>query len=897
MPPVFSYKLKYSMSFLNSILLVAFILHNLVHINEANVFYENELEKTRFSVKEVNVDNGRLINSDLNNSSNQIKVSRRMSNDLKMSLSEINVLDLANNAYSKLNVLFDNSVNNIWLLAGHKNERARNGMSYDVYLSSEKNHFKLFNTELESKLKLSGKVQIENIFTFKDQNIIILTDLSNKQLFVSINDGASFDPVDVKFRPDIVYMNNKQKTLFAVEENESTKNVWLSSDFGKTWSLLCENAVSLPNWVESRFGLDQSHYIYFVNAEKSLVQVDLRQIESKDSANILMPNVQDYKIFEDYKFITCSIDGNLNLRILNNKLSSKEFKINNELVRSANILKYEIIEANSNEILLALVYKLDGQVKADLYSSKRSSLFEFNLALRNIFVNTEKEQSKVEIKLLTKYGNVYLANVKEDDKSPIKTLVKNSYDDKWTELETDAQTEKFHVDLGKKLIFSHEIQNSDDPQLPEFAMASMVDMESANSKVFALKSYSSEVTEWSEILDGDYFYSFSNYGDLIIAVDKDKPTNRLIYSDNIGSGWSTLQLSTQQDQLYFVNSLIKKEAGESKNIFLIFATDSTTGVRKVFKLVVSKSCLIQKAVSEEQVELNADISQEVVVSQGECGKRCVSKMNQNVEICFDESIKCNMIVDCMDGSDEEKCAVEQKFSNHQLDNFIKSVYDLSFSKFEYKDSKLELSYKIDTNPLLSHSTLNDRVKINSFKIKIIELVYDSDNKIDSDISLNQLESDEKLKRYELTTEKYNGDFEFMNANENSDYICFVYANLTLENEDGSGSFNLFRLNMISSYSIEDESNQKSKSFLNTFLTNLFGLRKPNFVIKLTILVLIGLIIFLALVYLALQVFYLAKNQKIVAVTKNTIIKTKVFLKNGQKEDKQSLIENENSNIV
>jgi hypothetical protein len=160
---------------------------------------------------------------------------------------------------------------------------------------------------------------------------------------------------------------------------------------------------------------------------------------------------------------------------------------------------------------------------------------------------------------------------------------------------------------------------------------------------------------------------------LIIAIDQSHPTNYVYYTSSFGAHWSKLLLdSKNQEKLFVVNTLIKRDIDLHLPKFLVFATNSLTNERLLFKVKASIN-------NEVRIDSFEDmISNQTIL----CYDHCVSKTDKNVEICLDSSSVCNDVVECVDESDETDCDMEIPVNiRPNSDTLLKRLRELALENF------------------------------------------------------------------------------------------------------------------------------------------------------------------------------------------------------------------------
>lgn len=300
-------------------------------------------------------------------------------------------------------------------------------------------------------------------------------------------------------------------------------------------------------------------------------------------------------------------------------------------------------------------------------------------------------------------------------------------------------------------------------------------------KPFVCISIQGDGSNWKKILDGNYLYSYADFGNVILALEKNKPIKELIYTDNFGHEWTKVKFT---NNLVYADELIKEQY-EDSSIFFLFASDVKTKQQTVFKISLD-------FMSSSEEDANGSNSQEV-----KCDDKCVSKTNSKKEICLTDDLICDGFHDCQDNQDERDCSnsnnmkpisenlVEAKVTFNEL-KVKKDLFKLNFS-IAFSDAMKNFEMN---NCLIKIVTLKNRKILDaSQKSIVIKNVKDFFKKIDNqiDLSYRSFENNQNADKLEtitqIQTDKLKNLLEVGNLDEKEEYLLLFYVDLSFESKN------------------------------------------------------------------------------------------------------------------
>ncbi|CAG7729089.1 unnamed protein product [Allacma fusca] len=131
----------------------------------------------------------------------------------------------------------------------------------------------------------------------------IFTDVTNHLIFTTDDYGTKFRRTSVSFVPDeILFVPYAEETIFAYEKNTAEKRMWISKDFGASWTM-AQDFVKSVSWDES------SHpaklYIHREEpGEKSVVLTSVSSFVEHGDVEVKFAEVEEFEIKDEYMFAT-----------------------------------------------------------------------------------------------------------------------------------------------------------------------------------------------------------------------------------------------------------------------------------------------------------------------------------------------------------------------------------------------------------------------------------------------------------------------------------------------------------------------------------------------------------------------------------------------------------------
>ena len=301
-----------------------------------------------------------------------------------------------------------------------------------------------------------------------------------------------------------------------------------------------------------------------------------------------------------------------------------------------------------------------------------------------------------------------------------------------------------------------------------------------SSKSLVCITEEGDSSSWRTILAGNYLYTFGDYGNIIIAVEKNKPVKELIYTNNMGVDWTKIKFTSN---LVYADELIKEQLAET-SMFFLFTSDAKNKQRSVFKININF------------IAFSSEESEETSVENLKCAKKCISKTN-NKEICLSDELICDGFYDCKDNQDEQTCSIEPLVSPVNTNLFEAS---LQLVDLKIKNNMFKLNFSIALSEQMKNYDVN-RCIVKVVSLKDIKLMEDNDKKsliipktsdyfkkLNPHINLdlfsfdNHMNADLFQTLVEIQTEKLQNVLELGNLNDQLEYLLLFYVDLSYDSK-------------------------------------------------------------------------------------------------------------------
>ncbi|XP_046854475.1 sortilin-related receptor-like isoform X2 [Xenia sp. Carnegie-2017] len=415
----------------------------------------------------------------------------------------------------------------------------------------------------------------------------IFTDTINKVLFISKDDCKTITPSMISFTPSEITFHDS-KTNGVVAYDQSTKTLYYSKNFGKTWTIREKKVVSYF-WGFKDVDSDDVIYMELDNGDNtSKIVRDRWDHKSIFTHSIVANNVSDFEINDVYMFFTRKSANGLDLYVGYHYKDISKAEFPNDMRRE----DYMIADASEGQVFVAVNHNKNtshlyiSDVKGKVYTL---SLERILLYLPYYYTNTwhrlYMKESFVDLYKVASMRGVYIASQLEYGKigtRPIHTKISYNKGGFWHDVKAPAKHSNgsmmncFRKDgcsLHLATHFAKEHPGYWAPPIKSRKSAPGLIVSSGNTgKRFTINAnvYLSNDAgkSWLEVLQGRWYYNFVDHGGVVVAVRQWSPTKEILYSVDEGLTWKRYNFTKQHVRVYGLLT----ETGERTTVVTIFGS-------------------------------------------------------------------------------------------------------------------------------------------------------------------------------------------------------------------------------------------------------------------------------------------------------------------------------------
>ncbi|KAG8226274.1 hypothetical protein J437_LFUL004831 [Ladona fulva] len=428
----------------------------------------------------------------------------------------------------------------------------------------------------------------------------VFIDSQNKVIFSTTNHGKDFEMVKLKFHPTEISFNEEEPhTFLAYDKIDPEKKLWVTKDFGRTWSLVQE-LVKAFFW-SNLSNAKQLLYVERIEPTGSSTVLSSATLFQNDpELNVVIKDVQDFEVREDFMFATKkSGEKNLDLYI-----SHRRQPFVKAIFRTVlDNLNYHIAEVSDGQVFVAVNHNADWNV--NLYVSERINEqgMIFTLSLPRIFcffpnstwrgswLNDVTDESFADFHKVDGMRGIYIASqianpdfnsiapehlrslITYDRGGEWKPIKPPKIDDRGQPIRCNA-TESCSLHLAQRFNQLYPITRAvpilSSKSAPGIIIATGTVGKSLKGHPGVFMSRDAGLT-WIQILKGHHFFSFGDHGGVLVAVKYYKSqgeTREIIYSTDEGETWQSYQFFDDDLRVYGLMT----EPGENTTVFTMFGS-------------------------------------------------------------------------------------------------------------------------------------------------------------------------------------------------------------------------------------------------------------------------------------------------------------------------------------
>lgn len=452
---------------------------------------------------------------------------------------------------------------------------------------------------------------------------VVLTDVTNKVIFKTKDSGQTMEQTKVDFHPsDVLFHDDDPFTFLVYDKVDPMKKLWLTKDFGQSWTLVQESVKSFYWTIGTLSVNDDSDddsigdfdakdsssnnvpTLYVERQEPSGLSTVLGSTNLFKSFTIIARDVKDFHVKGDFMFCTREVrqaektDHELLVSFKRGPFVKAEFQTDQPT------LKYHIADVSGEQAMIVVVH--DPHL-ANLYVSvdvTRESV-KFALSLENIFCYMPNvtwqgswlvdvaEEPFATLTRVEGLRGIYIASVVTSKAKSsghiglenLSTMITFDRGGEWKLLNAPQYDDEGNpIDCKLKDGCSLHLAQSFAHLHPQTRYVPILTSKSAPGIILAtgmvgksLKGHpgvflsADAGVTWRQVLKDLYFFNFGDYGGVIVAVKYYKSqgeTRQILYSTDEGQTFNAHNFSNSDLKMYGLMT----EPGGNTTVFTMFGS-------------------------------------------------------------------------------------------------------------------------------------------------------------------------------------------------------------------------------------------------------------------------------------------------------------------------------------
>ncbi|EDO35926.1 predicted protein [Nematostella vectensis] len=489
---------------------------------------------------------------------------------------------------------------------------------------------------------------------------VLVFDKAARQLYVSTNEGSSYESVKLLFRPADIRCHSIYDDML-LGYDDTTEKLYYSKDSGTHWTLLSA-FVAKYYWVLPHLGNNPK--IVFIEV-KNNGRYHSSVLKFADLSSDSPDGVQ---VFDN----SLGFFGSLSFEMQGNYLFVKKHYPSSALFVSYNLGKFQkavfplklpetdyyVVDASEGEVLVSVKHLMTYNLYVSGTNGTKYSLsLQRLLATRTIQWN--KIQTLADIHMVKSLRGVYLANIHFGHKRYFRTMITFDKGGTWYPLRVPQDSQSSCV-LPKCSLNLHMQHSQHYYQIP-----GIVSSKTAVGLIIAQGELGTSFTlnpnvfmsrdgglTWKRVLYGSYDFVLLDHGGIIAAVPLRNNTKTVQYSCSEGNTWASLELA----QGLLAYGLVT-EPGSTTLVSNIFGQHLNKrfewlSVKLNFSSVFSQPCTdanyTQWSPVDERVSGNCSLGEMIVYTRRKASDCCFNGRDYNGSIirgtcnCTDEDYMCDV---------------------------------------------------------------------------------------------------------------------------------------------------------------------------------------------------------------------------------------------------------------
>ncbi|XP_066283754.1 sortilin-like isoform X2 [Branchiostoma lanceolatum] len=423
---------------------------------------------------------------------------------------------------------------------------------------------------------------------------------AGSRIYVTTDGGETFDGITLNFNVDTIQFHLKNKDYLLAHTSQNDHSLYLSKDFGRTWSKVHDYVADFK-WGTASYDTESTIYLtYDPKHMASAESYNYDLLKSTDlGKNFVVVAEHVYSFGQQGQFLYVSIELNENnfTRVMH---VSRDGGGTWELAQLPSITPdrfYSILDMSEGMVFMHVDDEGDTGTGTIYTSGADGIIFSVSLT-SHLYPNFESVTDFYKVKSLR---GVYLASQIRKDKS-IRTMITYDRGGVWQPVPTPAgmSCEKPSDQCGLQIHNQYSRVKGINAPMGPLSEPNAVGLILVHGHVSdALQTTNPDVYisddggyNWFKALDGPHHYAIGDHGGLLVAVpvSADRLANTIRYSFDEGQCWKDYKFT--EEEIVFTGLLTEPGAKTMKVGIWGFGRDDHKWRVTVidFEMVVTRQC-------------------------------------------------------------------------------------------------------------------------------------------------------------------------------------------------------------------------------------------------------------------------------------------------------------------
>ncbi|KAF2902543.1 hypothetical protein ILUMI_03643 [Ignelater luminosus] len=456
---------------------------------------------------------------------------------------------------------------------------------------------------------------VEKLYSHPKCNThFVFTDVRNKQLFVTTNYGRNITRLDASFTPSEVSFHEYQpQTFLVLHKSEQKQQLWLTEDFGNSWSMIQEHVKAFA-WIQDNKTGEQQLIVQRSELNGLSIILYSDNLFKTRLSLIFATDVKNFYIKGDYLFFTKksrkdNYDLYVSYKLGEQVKCSFDFELDHQ--------DFYIVDVTDNKALIVVSHTA---TLSHLYVSENlggnDGKVHFKLSLEAVFCylpNSTWQNSWLPIVTEDSFADVYkvegLSGIYIASQVRIKpvghnlgpqhlvSLITFDHGGSWRPITPpEYDNEEQLISCSPANNCSLHLSQRFSKLYPDTRSISILSSKSAPGIIVAtgvigqsLKGHFGVYISvdagftWRQVLRDLYFFNMGDHGGVLTAATYFKnrgKTRHVLYSTDAGETWYQAAFHDEELRLYELTT----EPGENTTVFTMFGSRPQTHQWIIVKL-------------------------------------------------------------------------------------------------------------------------------------------------------------------------------------------------------------------------------------------------------------------------------------------------------------------------